>query len=129
MTFKSSVALAAVLALALSSTTGFAAKKSNPEAPLTDSAMLSKTVWTAAKVVVLQQYLTKVAPKIESRLNAVDSSNGAATKFVMDAMVAGWFLNSMKDYFTDLRNWSWDSFGSPVANQLPEPIRSIVCAD
>lgn len=129
MTIKRSVALAALVAVALSSTTGFAAKKSNPEdsVTITDSQILSGTVWTAAKIVVLQQYLTKVAPKIESRLNAVDSSNGTATNHVMNAIVTGLFLNSMKDYFSDLRTWSWDSFGAPVARHLPEPMRSIIC--
>ncbi len=126
MTFKRSVALAALLAVSLSSTTGFAAKRDASE-PITDSQVLSGTVWTALKFVALQQYFTKVAPQIKTRLEALDSSNGEATKAAMDAMVAGLILNSMKQYFSDLGDWSWQTVGSPLANQLPEPIRSIVC--
>ncbi len=126
MTFKRSLALAALLAISLSATTGLAHR--DPEEPLTDGAMLSKTVWLGAKVVLLQQYLTRVAPSIRSQLSSRDATDGQeATKIVMDAIAAGWFITEMKDYFGDLRKYVWSNVGSPIAEQLPEPLRTIVC--
>ncbi|MGE0010286.1 MAG: hypothetical protein AB7F19_07185 [Candidatus Babeliales bacterium] len=124
MTFKRSVALAALLALGLSSTTGFA--KRNPEEPLTESQMLSGTAWTAVKFFALQQYFAKVSPTFETRLNALDSSNGQATRLVADALVASIFLKSVKEYFENVGEYVWVSVGAPIANQLPEPLRSIL---
>lgn len=126
MTFKRSFALAALLAISLSSTTGLARR--NPEEPLTDGAMLSKTVWLGVKVALLQQYLTKVAPSIRSQLSSRDATTDQeATKIIMDAIAAGWFVTEMKDYFECVREYVWSNVGSPIAEQLPEPLRSIVC--
>ncbi len=125
MTFKRSLALAALLAISLPATTGFA---HNSEEALTDGAMLSKTVWLGAKVVLLQQYLTRVAPSIRAQLSSRDATESQElTKIVMDAIAAGWFITEMKDYFGDLRKYVWSNVGSPIAEQLPEPLRTIVC--
>ena len=87
MTFKRTFTLAALLAMALSSTTGLSRR--NPEEPLTDGDMVSKTVWMGAKFVLLQQYL-RVAPQIQAQLSSRDAStNQEATKIIMDAIAAG----------------------------------------
>lgn len=126
MTFKRSLALAALLAIGLSSTTGLARR--NPEEPLTDRTMVSKTLWMGAKVALLHQYLTKVAPQLKSRLGAHDSSdNQQVTTIVMDAAAASWFVVQMKEYFECVGEYVWTNVGEPVANQLPEPVRTLVC--
>lgn len=126
MKYKRSLALAALLAVGLSSTTGFARR--NPEEALTDRAMVSKTVWMGAKVALLHQYLTRVAPQLKAQLSARDSSdNQQVTHIVMDAIAAGWFVTQMKDYFECVGEYVWNNVGQPVANQLPEPVRSLVC--
>lgn len=125
MTFKRSLALAALLAIGLSSTTGLARR--NPEQPLTDRVMVSKTVWMGAKVALLHQYLTKVAPTLKSRISAYDSSEGKqTTNMVMDAAAASWFVVQMKDYFECVGDYVWANFGATIANHLPEPAREFV---
>jgi len=45
----------------------------------------------------------------------------------MDAAATAWFIDQMKDYFACVGDYVWETVGEPVANQLPDPVRSLVC--
>lgn len=123
MTTKRTLALAALLVVGTSATTGLARR--NPEEALTDRTMISKTVWMGIKCALLQQYLRHVAPQMKSRISDM-GSDADVTDMVMDAIAAGWFVTQMKDYFECVAEYTWDKV-EPIANELPEPVRSVIC--
>lgn len=125
MTFKRSLALAALLAIGLSSTTGFAHR--DPEEPLTDAAMARKTLWMGLTVAGYFQWVTRIAPEVRSQLSSKVSSNEQVLTTFMDAVAAGLFVTKLKNYFECVSEYTWNNVGQPLANQLPEPLRSTLC--